>query len=59
MLEIKVVIGNPSRNSRTRRVAESLVARLFGSANGHNVEVVELADYANELFLGSQSLSGD
>jgi FMN reductase len=51
MLEIKIVIGNPSRNSRTRRVAESLVARLFGSANGHNVEVVELADYANELFL--------
>jgi FMN reductase len=48
MPRISIVIGNPKANSRTRRVAELLAAELFSS--DHAVEVIDLADYAGELF---------
>jgi FMN reductase len=48
MLSICVVVGNPKANSRTRQVAETLVAALFGE--GHDVQVVELTDHAGTIF---------
>lgn len=49
MSKVIIVVGNPSRESRTRRVAEILVDELIGPGRAE-VEVIELADYASELF---------
>lgn len=48
-LRVTIVIGNPKPGSRTRRVAEVLVDKLIDPASS-TVEIVELADYANEIF---------
>ncbi|WP_155976807.1 NADPH-dependent FMN reductase [Nocardia sp. 348MFTsu5.1] len=48
-LKVSVVIGNPKPHSRTRTVAEALVPALL-EAGSYDVEVIELADLAGELF---------
>jgi FMN reductase len=49
MSKVMIVVGNPTRESRTRRVAEVLVEHLV-VPGGAEVEVIELADYAADLF---------
>ncbi len=48
-LKVSVVVGNPKAHSRTRTVAEALVPALLAE-NSYDVEVIELADIADELF---------
>lgn len=47
-MRVSIVVGNPKSASRTRRVAETLVEKLF-SADAE-VQVIDLADHASELF---------
>lgn len=49
MLKICIVAGNPKPQSRTLKVAQTLVEKLFHSVR-HDVEIIDLADYAQELF---------
>ena len=49
-LRISIVVGNPKPKSRTRKVAETLVEKLFGAAS-RDVEVIDLADYRDEILL--------
>lgn len=49
MSKVMIVVGNPSRESRTRRVAEVLVQHLVAPGSAE-IDVIELADYADELF---------
>lgn len=49
MLKISVVVGNPKRESRTLRVARTLVDEVFAPGMAE-VEVHDLADHAEELF---------
>ncbi|WP_194396352.1 NADPH-dependent FMN reductase [Microbacterium atlanticum] len=44
-----VVVGNPKPMSRTRHVAEALVAELL-TPDAYESTVLELADYADRLF---------
>jgi len=46
-VNVTIVIGNPKPKSRTREVAVAVTAAVFPSAD---VSVVELSDYAHELF---------
>lgn len=48
-LKVSVVVGNPKPQSRTRTVAEALVPALL-EPGSYEVEVIELADLADELF---------
>lgn len=48
-LHVAVVVGNPKPQSRTRTIAEMLVQKLVGE-HGCVMEVIELAEYQNELF---------
>ncbi|WFU62587.1 NADPH-dependent FMN reductase [Bradyrhizobium brasilense] len=49
MIRISLVVGNPKPASRTRRIGEELVERLFPSGS-YELVVVDLADYADNLF---------
>lgn len=46
-MNVTIVVGNPKPASRTREVAEAVVAATFPAAD---VSVVELSEYAQELF---------
>lgn len=48
-LHVSIVVGNPKPNSRTRKVAETLVERLFGHFD-HELLVIDLADHMHEIF---------
>lgn len=48
MLRISVVVGNPKPNSRTLKVAETLVGKMFSDAQA-SIEVFDLADYRDEI----------
>lgn len=48
MLRITIVVGNPKPASRTRRVAEALVDKMFGP--GQEIQIIELADYTGQIF---------
>ena len=47
---IAVVVGNPSPNSRTRRVAEDLAARIAEVTGSEIDETIELAEVTDEIF---------
>jgi FMN reductase len=47
-MKVRIVVGNPNVDSRTRRVAEQFAERLFPAERV--VEIVELAAYQDELF---------
>lgn len=47
-LRISIVVGNPKPRSRTLRVAETLVSKLFDAAPG-TVDVIDLADYSGDI----------
>lgn len=49
MLKISIVVGNPKPQSRTLKVAQTLAEKLFDSVE-HQLEVIDLADYAEEIF---------
>jgi FMN reductase len=56
-LSVKVIVANPSPASRTRRIAE-ILAGLLLAPGAAEIEVVELANYATELFdFGSEKVS--
>ena len=47
-LKIAIVVGNPKPKSRTLKVAETLVEKLFGAA-AHHAQTIDLADYRDEI----------
>ncbi|EJJ26712.1 putative flavoprotein [Rhizobium sp. CF142] len=49
MLKVAVIIGNPQPNSRTGKIAE-MVAKTLLVGQPVDIAVIELADYASELF---------
>ncbi|WP_156888186.1 NADPH-dependent FMN reductase [Microbacterium indicum] len=49
-LTVSIVIGNPKAASRTRKVAELLVAKLL-EPGSYDVRVFDLADYADEVLV--------
>lgn len=48
-LKIAVVVGNPKPQSRTLKVAETLVEQLFAPGS-YELEVIDLADHVDEIF---------
>src|SRR6476620_11148401 len=48
MLKVSIVVGNPKPMSRTRRIAELLAEKLLEPGE-HQVEVIDLADYAEQV----------
>lgn len=48
-LKVSIIVGNPKPGSRTLKVAEKLVEKLFG-ADEPQVEIIDLADHADEIF---------
>ncbi|RFA10628.1 NADPH-dependent FMN reductase [Subtercola boreus] len=48
-LRVSIVVGNPKPKSRTLKVAETLVEKLFDEGS-YDVEVIDLADHAQEIF---------
>lgn len=48
-LKISIVVGNPKPASRTLKVAETLVQKLFGDA-GHQIEVFDLVEHTDKIF---------
>ncbi len=48
-LKVMVVVGNPKPASRTRKVAELLVAKLL-TPGAYELEVIDLADHTDEIF---------
>ncbi|WP_378144934.1 NADPH-dependent FMN reductase [Cnuibacter sp. UC19_7] len=48
-LKVVVVVGNPKPQSRTRRVAETLVEKLLVPGS-YEREVIDLADHTDEIF---------
>ena len=53
--KVSIVVGNPKPNSRTLKIAQKLVRRLFG-ADGYSLHTVDLAEYAAELFIWPSSV---
>ncbi|MFC7622640.1 NADPH-dependent FMN reductase [Microlunatus sp. GCM10028923] len=47
-LRVTIVVGNPKPQSRTRRIAETLVDQLVPSVP--DLEVIDLADHVDEIF---------
>ncbi|MEQ9638125.1 MAG: hypothetical protein RLW68_18870 [Devosia marina] len=45
-----VIGGNPKPKSRTRRIAELLVGRMF-SAVKHQVETIDMAEYDDQVLM--------
>jgi FMN reductase len=50
MLRIVIVVGNPKPKSRTRRIAELLIGRMFAAVK-HQVEIIDLAEYADQVLM--------
>jgi FMN reductase len=50
MIRISVIVGNPKPRSRTLRVAETVAGRIAEETGGRVVQVVDLCDYAGDLF---------
>ncbi|MGC7100676.1 NADPH-dependent FMN reductase [Amycolatopsis lurida] len=48
-LKISIVVGNPKPASRTLKVAETLVRKLFGDA-AHQIEVIDLVEHIDKIF---------
>lgn len=48
-LKISVVVGNPKAQSRTLKVAETLVEKLFGDSS-YQLKIIDLADHVQEIF---------
>lgn len=48
-LKVRIVVGNPKPQSRTRKVAELLVEKLL-TAGSYELEVIDLADHVDEIF---------
>jgi len=48
-IAVTVVVGNPKPKSRTRVVAETLVAKLL-QPGSYELEVIDLADHTAEIF---------
>jgi FMN reductase len=48
-VKVAIVVGNPKPQSRTLRVAETLIEKLF-VASSCTIEVVDLAERAAEMF---------
>lgn len=55
-VQVTIAVGNPSTGSRTRRTAERFVEELLGP-EAPEITVIELADYASELFAESERVS--
>lgn len=49
-LKVSIVVGNPKPASRTRRVAEVLVSKLFDPEKVA-VETIDLAEHVDEIFV--------
>ncbi|MCK1679602.1 NAD(P)H-dependent oxidoreductase [Bradyrhizobium sp. 147] len=49
MIKISLVVGNPKPASRTRRIGEQLIERLF-LRGSYKLVVVDLADHSDNLF---------
>lgn len=47
-LKVTIVVGNPKPQSRTLKVATTLVEKLL--APGYDLEVIDLADHTGEIF---------
>ncbi|HAQ60277.1 MAG TPA: NADPH-dependent FMN reductase [Microbacterium sp.] len=48
-MKVAVVVGNPKPNSRTLKVAETLVEKLL-TAGSYELTVIDLAEYSDEIF---------
>lgn len=48
-LKISVVVGNPKAQSRTLKVATTLVEKLFSDA-AYELEIIDLAEYQADIF---------
>lgn len=48
-LKVSIIVGNPKPHSRTLKVAQTLVEKLF-EANSCTVEVIDLAEHTDEIF---------
>lgn len=48
-LKVSIIAGNPKPQSRTLKVAQSLVEKLF-EAGSYEVEVIDLAEHVDEIF---------
>lgn len=48
-LKVTIVVGNPKPLSRTRRIAEALVAELL-QPGAYDLRVIDLADHTSEIF---------
>lgn len=48
-LKVSVIAGNPKSQSRTLKVAQALVEKIF-EAGTYEVEVIDLADHVDEIF---------
>ncbi|MCU1405710.1 MAG: NADPH-dependent reductase [Glaciihabitans sp.] len=49
MLKVTVLVGNPKPNSRTLRVAETLVAKLLAPGS-YDLQTIDLAEHTGHLF---------
>ena len=49
MLTVTIVVGNPKPNSRTLKIAETVVDKLLPSG-GHDLTVIDLAEYSSHIF---------
>jgi FMN reductase len=47
-VQVTIVVGNPKRASRTLEVARAVAGDIF--VDGSDIDIVELADYASEVF---------
>jgi FMN reductase len=48
-LKVSIIAGNPKPQSRTLKVAQTLVEKLF-EAGSYEVEVIDLAEHVDEIF---------
>jgi FMN reductase len=48
-LKVSIIVGNPKPQSRTLKVAQTLVEKLF-EAGSYEVEVIDLAEHVDEIF---------
>lgn len=48
-VKVSVVVGNPKPQSRTLKVATSLVEHLF-AAGSYDLEIIDLAEHESEIF---------
>ncbi|MDQ0678895.1 FMN reductase [Arthrobacter pascens] len=48
-LKVSIIVGNPKPQSRTLKVAQTLVEKLL-EAGSYEVEVVDLAEHVEEIF---------